>query len=347
MPSSLFQEIKEELASMFPVYKMLEEERLKGWSSPEVDALWEIRNSRLEDKKTTSSRGPGYEKYYDFYKKHLCQFSTVFKANKNIRFLDGGSAPGGLACWFVKDLGWSGVGLTLPVSDGGLTVRFKATNSDQFKVEEIDFSSPIFEKETKSILKTDEKFDFVNLGVVIGAHQVEGDLETAETLFAVNRNSFWLMFNYLKDGGDLMWIFPSSKAGAWLFFLDKLSTVFDSIQLSTTIVPYRSPVYAICKNFQPNRNGLWKNEIQSTKLPIDHSYFDQWNFKTTQEAEIVIRSLSSELENIWNIQTKGLSEIRQNANRLRSKPGEAFGKLSGSQNCNRKSRADDNDNWRV
>jgi len=164
----------------------------------------------------------------------------------------------------------------------------------------------------------------------------------------VCRNSFLLMFAALKPGGNLLWIFPSTNAGAWLYFLEKLSQVFPGgISLLSSLVPSRSPVYALCRDFSPAAGQLWQAELLATPSP-GRACLESWNLKTWEEAKGVVTALRPELESVWQRHCQCLHQIRKDASLLASAPEQAFTKLSGAQNpsTRKSSRADVDENWR-
>ena len=342
---SYFQEVKKELAARIDSYRQLEEERHLGWQSNEVDQLWRIRNARLETQRK-GPRGPGYEKYHDFYARTLPRIDASVFSRGDKTFLDCGCAPGGLVAFFIKDLGWSGVGASLDPENGGLGMRYHPPE-DKFRFVNMSFTSQNFDSEMTSLYSN--RVDFLNLGVVIGGHQIEDDETTSIQTLSVCRNSFLLMFEALKTGGDLMWIFSSTSAGAWLYFLDKLRSVFPGgISLFSTLVPSRSPVYALCRGFNPEAGRLWQAELRQMTHP-GTDCFDKWNYKTWSEAEEVVSYLRTDLDSVWRKQRDCLKQIRTDASNLANAPEEAFTKLSGGQNkaiAKSSSRADVDDNWR-
>ena len=350
MPN-FFQEIKPELSVHCAAYRELEEERRLGWESSHVDHLWQARKQRLDRPNGDRGRGPNNDKYFDFYKTTLPrQAGDVFTVDSNRRFLDIGCAPGGLSRFLCNSLGWSGRGVSLDPAEGGLELRF-VPREGQFKFTYANVASPDFIPYMQSQGILQSKYDFINLGVVIGGHQVQEELETSLLLLSVTRNSFQLLHESLKPGADAMWIFPSTNAGAWLYFLDKLRLVFDgSCSLFNTLVPSRSPVYAVFRGFRPD-NGLdWLEELSS---PISPDLIDRWNYKTWREAEECMGHLSAQLNAVWRKQRKALEEIRVNAAVLKEAPDVSFARLSGGKaNEGRvdkvihSSRADKDLDWR-
>lgn len=285
-----------------------------------------------------AGKGPSYDKYYEFYKKlfsSASEHSDIFTAGRPKRFMDIGCAPGGLCAYFIRDLGWSGVGFTLQLERGGLKVRFKDPKLSVAHCDMSDMGSVEFINSTTTLNSESEaaKFDFVNCGVVMGKHQVESigeDRETALQILRVNRNQFLVALNWLADGGDLFWVFQSSSIGCWFYFLKKLQSVFRKISLHSTLVPSRSPVYAICAGFDSLKAREWIRELETASELTDH-HIEAWNVKTWTEAGPLIESMRDDLHKIWNTQKEGLREIRESAHQKWSSSEEKLlKKLSGT-----------------
>ena len=280
-----------------------------------------------------AGKGPSYDKYYDFYKKLFTgatEHAEIFKPAAK-RFMDIGCAPGGLCAYFIKDLGWSGVGFTLQIERGGLKVRFKDPNlqvhpCDMSEMESVQFIS--------DKVLGQPKFDFINCGVVMGKHQVESigeDRETALQILRVNRNQFLAALKHLADGGDLFWVFQSSSIGCWFYFLKMLQSVFrKKISLYSTLVPSRSPVYAICSDFDSQSAQSWIALLEATTEFTDE-HIKAWNVTTWEDAEPLISSLRDDLYKIWTTQRDGLKEIREAASSQLAQEELLLKKLSGSR----------------
>ena len=282
-----------------------------------------------------AGKGPSYDKYYDFYKKLFTsdpEHAKVFTvANK--RFVDIGCAPGGLCAYFIKDLGWSGIGFTLQIERGGLRVRFKDPNLTVYQCDMSDMDSVDFI--FNNIRGSGEKYDFINCGVVMGKHQVESigeDRETALQILRVNRNQFLAALKWLANGGDLFWVFQSSSIGCWFYFLKKLLGSFKTVSLYSTLVPSRSPVYALCSGFHAESPATkaWIRELEQASDFTDE-HIASWNITTWEEAGPLIDSLRTDLYKIWNTQRDGLKEIREAASLQLEKEENLLKKLSGGR----------------
>ncbi|KAF4659494.1 hypothetical protein FOL47_007568 [Perkinsus chesapeaki] len=325
----LFQELRRVLAEHDKVYGELERERQRGWESEAVGKLWEIRQKRLSEVRENSDgsgetkkkncKTPGYRKYLNFYKKKLPEVCwRAYLIDHKKRFLDIGCAPGGLCAFFVEDLSWSGIGFSLPPEDGGLELKY---HSDKLKFDFCDMAREgeylrIAEK-VRALDGEGATFGYVNLGVVIGQHQVDSMGETTEVALqclTVCQNSFLAMFDLLKVGGDCQWVFASANLGPWFYFLDKLSQVFEEkIHLCSTLVPSRSPVYAICRKFNPNCEAAvrWRDELLS--MNITEENLQRWSYRSWEEAQGIVSRLAGDLHKIWDVQREGLLDIRKSA----------------------------------
>ena len=306
-----------------------------------------------------AGKGPSYDKYYAFYKElfdDVTEHSSVFSLGHK-RFVDIGCAPGGLCAYFIRDLGWSGIGFTLQLERGGLKVRFKdpalqVHYCDMSEIESVDFI-------TQHICaQNNAKYDFINCGVVMGKHQLESmgeDRETALQILRVNRNEFLIALKWLKNGGDLFWIFQSSNIGCWFYFLEKLQNCFSNpIALFSTLVPSRSPVYALCSGFIADSPAVveWIAELEEVVEFTEH-HLQTWNMTSWEQAAPLIESMRVEMYKIWNRQREGLKEIREAASEGRE--ANLLKKLSGSRHggayveipqSKKGGKADDDGDWR-
>lgn len=284
-----------------------------------------------------AGKGPSYDKYYSFYRelfskadRHRSVFAVASK-----RFMDIGCAPGGLCAYFIRDLGWSGVGFTLQLERGGLKVRFRDPALEVFPCDMSESESVEYICEH---VAGSPKFDFVNCGVVMGKHQVESigeDRETAIQILRVNRNQFLVALKWLAEGGDLFWVFQSSNIGCWFYFLNRLQKCFRKpISLFSTLVPSRSPVYALCSDFDASSPAVkeWIAELESVTEFSEH-HLETWNVRTWEQAKPIIDSMKDEIYKIWTTQTNGLREIREAASSQLEKEELLLKKLSGSINA--------------
>ena len=278
-----------------------------------------------------AGKGPSYDKYYSFYKdlfegcrKHADVFTVAPK-----RFIDIGCAPGGLCAYLVRDLGWSGVGFSLQLERGGLKVRFKDPSLKVFHCDMSELESvDLINQEVASV---SGNYDFVNCGVVMGKHQVESigeDRETALQILRVNRNQLLAALTWLADGGDLFWVFQTSNIGCWLYFLSKLQKCFKKpISLYSTLVPSRSPVYALCSGYDSAAAAEWITQLTAT-TEFNDQHLQEWNVVTWEQAGPLISSLE-DIHKIWRTQRDGLKEIREAASLQLEKEESLLKKLSG------------------
>ena len=172
----------------------------------------------------------------------------------------------------------------------------------------------------------------------MGKHQVESigeDRETAIQILRVNRNQFLVALKWLAQGGDLFWVFQSSNIGCWFYFLNRLQKCFKKpISLFSTLVPSRSPVYALCSDFDATSPAVaeWIAELEAATDFTEH-HLQSWNIKTWEQAEPIIDSMKDEIYKIWRTQTAGLREIREAASSQLEKEELLLKKLSGSINA--------------
>jgi hypothetical protein len=296
------------------------------------DDMSESAGQRSATRSFRKAKGPSYDKYYDFYRNSFKNSQEVFIPVRR-RFVDIGCAPGGLCAYMIRDLGWSGYGFTLPYERGGLLVRFR--DDDNLRLSYCDMSEAGSVDQIESELSAggDEsgRFDFINCGVVLGKHQLNSleDAESGLSILRVNRNQFLVTLRRLGHGGSILWVFQSASIGAWFYFLNKLNKIFGKIELFSTLVPSRSPVYALCSGFKLDSPAVseWLAELEAAD-PITPDHLLDWNISEWKDAVDVMESLREDLHAIWTTQREGLREIREAAASV-GREDDLLKKLSG------------------
>jgi SAM-dependent methyltransferase len=120
-------ELVKELYRIDLAFKELIDEKNEGWKSREVNAMW-------EDRRVLGPYHVDWRRYQKEYQTILSPHIQLFKTG-NRRFLDIGCAPGGL-CSMLVNLGWYGLGVSLPESLGGLQMQY--CNREKLIYRELD-----------------------------------------------------------------------------------------------------------------------------------------------------------------------------------------------------------------
>lgn len=334
-----------------PVYKALSDEKLLGWQSGAVSALWKSRTrkfkvqssgNRAEDsKKFTPEEG----KYFKFYTDVLPLYAPglFVKSFKQELFIDIGSAPGGLSKYLITACGWRGYAFSLSPSEGGLEMRYSNPSSLLFSM-----SNMTRENEWSRVVSLCAKegftdVHFVNTGVVVDFGQVDADgggsSEMTCRSIGSSISQMLIILKCLKSGGSAMWIHSLSHLDTLFFFLQYIVPCFDSIRLLNTLAPARSPIYIIMSGFKKGsaaaatfEKALLRNNgtVSPTTVPM-------WQVDDFAVVERIMNenpSLTNDLHAIWNQKKECLRETRLFAEKKFSECGNDDNKFNAtSQAC--------------
>lgn len=136
------------LAVQSTAFRLLKREQQLGWESKALDAFYN-RNSGsagTAQASTTSSAtffDSNVEGLCERYRKHACAIlhrsdASFFDVSQHKNgsetktFVDMGCAPGGVSAYLALDLKWSGVGVSLPVAEGGIAMTELLSNEKHF-----------------------------------------------------------------------------------------------------------------------------------------------------------------------------------------------------------------------
>ncbi len=255
------------MVSFDPVYKELSDEKLLGWQSTAVSALWKSRTRkfkvqssgvRSEDSKKFT---PDESKYFKFYTDVLRLYAPDLFVNSGTcdKFIDIGSAPGGLSKFLITVCGWRGYAFSLSPAEGGLEMKYCNPSRLMFSLANMSK-----EDEWKRVLSLCQKEDFqdvhfVNTGVVVDFGQVDadggGNDEMACRSISSSISQLLIVLHSLKKNGSAMWIHSLSHFDTFFFFLQYLVKCFDTVRILNTLSPSRSPVYVIMRGFKKGSNA--------------------------------------------------------------------------------------------
>lgn len=315
------------MALFDPVYKQLADEKLAGWQSEAVGALWKSRTrkfklqasgNRTEDSKKFT---PEDSKYFKFYNDVLAQLAPgVFVNNgKEETFIDIGSAPGGLSRFLITVCGWRGYAFSLSPAEGGLQMKYSNIQKLRFSM-----ANMTKENEWKRVLSLADtagydQVSFVNLGVVVDFGQVESDNGNSATMAsrAINASvsQFLILLNLLKENGSGMWIHSLSHLDSFFFFLQYIVEVFDTVRIINTLAPARSPVYVLMTGFRKHNPLVekFKNVLMRDGSVVSPDTISKWQIDDFSVIENVMKShpsVTADIHLIWDQKRESLAESR-------------------------------------
>ena len=316
------------MALFDPVYKQLSDEKLAGWQSEAVGTLWKSRTrkfkvqssgNRAEDSRKFT---PEDTKYFKFYCDVLAQYApTLFvKAANDVKFIDIGSAPGGLSRYFNTVCGWRGYAFSLSPAEGGLQMKYSNPGRLMFSM-----ANMTKEDEWKRVTQLAasagyKEVDFVNMGVVVDFGQVESDngdsaLMACRSIHA-SVTQFLILINTLREGGSAMWIHSLSHLDSLFFFLQYAVRCFDTVRILNTLAPARSPVYVIMQGLKRNCEAFaeFKGKLMTDGGLVRIETIPKWqvsDFETIRSVMESYPSVSSDIHAIWNQKRECLQQTRQ------------------------------------
>ena len=334
-----------------PVYKDLSDEKLLGWQSAAVSALWKSRTrkfkvqatgNRSEDSKRFT---PEEGKYFKFYTDVLPLYapSLFVKSTKEELFIDIGSAPGGLSKYLITACGWKGYAFSLSPSEGGLEMRYSNPKSLLFSM-----SNMTKEDEWQRVLSMCRKegfvdVHFVNTGVVVDYGQVDADgggsAEMTCRSISSSISQMLIVLKSLKAGGSAMWIHSLSHLDTLFFFLQHIVGCFQSVRLLNTLAPARSPIYIIMTGFKKGSASAaaFEKELLRDNGTVSINTVCKWQIQDFAVVEKVMNeneSLRNDLRSIWNQKKDCLRETRLFAEKKFTECGSDDNKFSSSSHAN-------------
>ena len=315
-----------------PVFKELAEEKLLGWQSEAVSALWQSRTRKFKDLSTGNRAAdmkrftPDETKYYKFYVDVLHTYApNLFRnSGREELFIDVGAAPGGLCKYLITEFGWRGYAFSLSPAESGLEMKYTNPKSLRFSM-----ANMTKENEWRRVLSMCQKANFsdvhfVNVGVVVDFGQVDADgggnsEMTCRSIFA-SISQLLIVLNSLKDGGSAMWIHSLSHLDTLFFFLDHLVRCFASVRILNTLAPARSPVYIIMEGFKKDTKEVadFENVLLRDNGTVSPETIPKWQVKDFDIIQRIMnenKTIRDDIHNIWNQKRDCLKETRLFAER--------------------------------
>jgi hypothetical protein len=315
------------MAMFDPVYKALSDEKLAGWQSEAVSALWKSRTrkfkvqssgNRAEDSKKFT---PEDSKYFKFYCDVLSHYAPGLFVNTGMdeKFIDIGSAPGGLSRFLNTTCGWSGYAFSLAPAEGGLQMKYSNRQMLKFSM-----SNMTKEGEWKRVVELTKQagfsdVGFVNMGVVVDYGQVESDngdnAVMACRAIHSSVSQFLILLSTLKDGGSGMWIHSLSHLDSLFFFLQHAVECFESVRMLNTLAPARSPVYVILRGFKKNSAAAkkFKEALLRNDGVVSVETISKWqipDFRIIQDVMEKNAVVTADIHAIWNQKADCLRQTR-------------------------------------
>jgi len=302
----------QELCETDSVFRALSDEKRRGWNDENVDQHWRNR----------VPTAPTFTQCLKKIERVLQQHDDIFKQN-NWRFLDIGCAPGGLCSYLVR-LGWSGLGVSLSVTLGGLKMEY---TSPQLGFLELDMAAADAHRNLSTWLdeSNGREFDFINMGVVI-PYRADNDntvsnlevreartRENGEAYHPIFRNSLLVLLERLKNGGSCMWTVRESNVAELLRVLDILRKLFTEVRFVFTVLVNRSPFYLLCRNFQREGSGQVLEAVRAQSIPLSPEQAAFWRYENFDQAREVYDLYKEQLQRLWQTRFDALREERNRA----------------------------------
>ena len=320
------------MAQWDPVYKDLAEEKLLGWQSEAVSALWQSRTRKFKNLSTGNRAAdmkkftPDETKYFKFYVDVLHTYAPDLFRNSGREelFIDVGAAPGGLSKYLITECGWRGYAFSLSPAESGLEMKYTNPKSLRFSM-----ANMTKENEWRRVLTMCQKagfsdVHFVNVGVVVDFGQVDADgggnsEMTCRSIFA-SISQLLIVLNSLKDGGSAMWIHSLSHLDTLFFFLDHLVKCFKSVRILNTLAPARSPVYIIMEGFRKDTNEVedFEKVLLRDNGTVSPESIPKWQIKDFDIIQRIMsehKNIRDDIHHIWNQKRECLKETRLFAER--------------------------------
>nr|CCC92664.1 conserved hypothetical protein [Trypanosoma congolense IL3000] len=249
-------------------------------------------------------------------------------------FLDLGCAPGGVSKYLVTELRWHGVGISLPVSGGG--IAFDAS------WRQLPVAKSSFQLLDGSVLEDDwqqhefikgKKFYFVNGGAVQDYGQREemasnpheeptgkGCGSPVLPWFSLLVPQLRLAAKYVQDGGVIMFVFGRPECASFPILLEKLRPlVRDAIHIMETMHTGKTPVYVlltgVCAPSVGVMSGTWDELFRS----LTEDSRDYWLGNTEESMKLAQSGFLHHrkgLEDVWRKSEEFLRIRRTKAEQL-------------------------------
>jgi 23S rRNA U2552 (ribose-2'-O)-methylase RlmE/FtsJ len=269
--------------------------RYQGSSKLKKDDLIKF----IINKQITTNNRKGDFNYRDLLKEMDDKFLKL-KSRKVKLYLDICAAPGDYSDYLSETLKCKGVGVTLPVKNGGMEFKYDIAD---YELEYLDVI-----KEYKKPFSSD-KFDFI----------ISGCLDMTrikkKPFYDINLwlSTMLLAFLNLKPGG----IFAFKISLKYINFSANIIYLFEQffktvkVFKSTTAIPFRSMFYVIGFDFKHNKEyfplleEIYTNYNQES---IDNDMKDL-KFKLLFEETSILQNYMKLLEDVFQVQIKAIQNV--------------------------------------
>ena len=362
-------------------FRLLREEQVRGWQSAALDAAYKAKQSEQtaatanpQDRgdagvlQRSSFATADIEKLCYRYRNHASKIlpqahrlffcRTSLLAGKAKRFLDLGCAPGGVSAFLAVDLGWSGIGASLPAARGGIEIAPSLLRSRGFQFVGADITTLMADTATtQGPLGQSCQFDFVNCGAVQdhGQRQAvqheraggtnppleEGDSAMDHSLqrhhpyalpwftFLVPQLQFAFRCIVRSGAGDIMFVFGNAQCGSLPLLLSMLLPLCSGgISILETMHLTKGPVYVLLKQVRFDE-AAFKHIIDLLSRDGTEEF---WSLKGDEEFEVARKlfldpavPVRQDLETIWT-RSKEYLRLRREASEREYANNEALRK---------------------
>ncbi|EKF29782.1 hypothetical protein MOQ_006418 [Trypanosoma cruzi marinkellei] len=368
---------REYLQATSAIYSELERERAAGWQSEALDWWYQQRQEEGEAGKRqgdmTASSSTSFcnsdivklcERYCEHAERVLMRAApSYFKAFSEAThgppagratekeeeeesspptFLDLGSAPGGVSKFLVTRLRWRGVGVSLPVSRGGIASDLSWLQSSRTPAPYEFIEGSITENDWHESIKG-RKFYFVNGGAVqdhgqrkaeklshdtedgVGNHvEVVGDGNTQPILpwFHFLVPQLRLALEHVEEGGVIMLVFGVPQCASLSILLALMQPlVHGGIHILETMHLTKSPVYILLTGVSVRCEEETRTEWDKLLAMMTQESKDFWLGETEEGLRLAKSGFAQhrkDLEAVWEKMTSFLQRRRLQAERARA-----------------------------
>ncbi|RNE98983.1 methyltransferase [Trypanosoma rangeli] len=343
------------------VYSELERERAAGWQSEALDWWYRQRQDGTTATPATSFGNSDIVRLCERYCEHagrvlLRAAPEFFTPSSPARrdpplekaveaeewssptFLDLGSAPGGVSKFLVSELHWRGVGVSLPVSHGGIASDVSWLQSPAAAARYEFIEGSITENDWHESIRG-RTFDFVNGGAVQDhgqrsaerrSHDTEADRNRAEVIVSgeVQPVLPWFSFlvpqlrfavEHVEEGGAIMLVFGVPQCASLSILLEKLHPlVHGGIHILETMHLTKSPVYVLLCGVHVRRDAETRAAWDSVLALLTQGSKDFWLGETEEGLQLAKTGFARHqkgLEAVWGKAASFLRRRRLQAER--------------------------------
>tara|TARA_B100001123_G_scaffold447284_1_gene604337 strand:- start:3293 stop:4300 length:1008 start_codon:yes stop_codon:yes gene_type:complete len=272
-----------------------DKQRYSGYSKLKKNDLIKF----IIDKQTNKNNRKGNFDYTSLLKEMDHTFLKLTSKKIDL-FLDICAAPGDYSQYLSKTLKCKGVGVTLPIKNGG--VDFKYDLKD-YKLKHLDVI-----KDYKKDFSPD-KFDFIVSGCLDMTRIKKKPFHDINLWLS----TMLLAFLNLKEGG----IFAFKISLKYINFAANIMYLFEQffknvkVFKSTKAIPFRSMFYVIGFDFKPNKAhfSLLEEIYKNYNEKLNNSDMKDLKFKLMFEDKHIKKKYTRMLENLFRIQIKGIQNI--------------------------------------